>query len=99
MKPIEIFSEFISKELDGDIQKLLDYDLKQLKNNVVFGCPNRRFDPDDTNIMRAIYCLTLSDVWRNLSLENSGEGKLRGMYSSGSGFWVDLSHGALSPVE
>ena len=27
MKPIEIFSEFISKELDGDIQKLLDYDL------------------------------------------------------------------------
>ena len=28
-----------------------------------------------------------------------GEGKLRGMYSSGSGFWVDLSHGALSPVE
>lgn len=43
MKPIEIFSEFISKELDGDIQKLLDYDLKQLKNNVVFGCPNRRY--------------------------------------------------------
>lgn len=78
MKPIEIFSEFISKELDGDILKLLDYDLKQLKNNVVFGCPNRRFDPDDTNIMRAIYCLTFSDVWRNLSLENSGEGKLRG---------------------
>ena len=28
-----------------------------------------------------------------------GEGKLRGMYSTGSGFWVDLSHGALSPVE
>ena len=28
-----------------------------------------------------------------------GEGKLRGMYSSGSGFWVDLSHGVLSPVE
>ena len=28
-----------------------------------------------------------------------GEGKLRGMYSSVSGFWVDLSHGALSPVE
>lgn len=27
MKPIEIFSEFICKELDGDIQKLLDYDL------------------------------------------------------------------------
>lgn len=28
--------------------------------------------------MRAIYCIVFGDVWKNLSWENSGEGKLRG---------------------
>ena len=47
---------------------------------------------------------TVARHYTNMSNNNAdgtlqGEGKLRGMYSSGSGFWVDLSHGALSPVE
>lgn len=78
MNPIDILNKFIIQELDGDVFLLLDYDLKRLKNNAVLGCPNRRFDPDDTNLMRAVYCIVFCDVWTNLSLENSGDGKLRG---------------------
>lgn len=78
MNPIDILKNFIIQELDGDVFLLLDYDLKRLKNNAVLGCPNRRFDPDDTNLMRAVYCVVFGDVWANLSLENSGDGKLRG---------------------
>lgn len=78
MNPIDILNKFIIQELNGDVFLLLDYDLKRLKNNAVLGCPNRRFDPDDTNLMRAVYCIVFGDVWTNLSLENSGDGKLRG---------------------
>lgn len=78
MNPIDILNKFIIQELDGDVFLLLDYDLKRLKNNAVLGCQNRRFDPDDTNLMRAVYCIVFGDVWTNLSLENSGDGKLRG---------------------
>ena len=70
MNPIDILNKFIIQELDGDVFLLLDYDLKRLKNNAVLGCPNRRFDPDDTNLMRAVYCIVFGDVWTNLSLEN-----------------------------
>lgn len=43
MKPIEIFSEFISKELDGDIQKLLDYDLNDKEMLSRFPAPPLHF--------------------------------------------------------
>lgn len=69
MNPIDILNKFIIQELDGDVFLLLDYDLKRLKNNAVLGCPNRRFDPDDTNLMRAVCCIVFGDVWTNLSLE------------------------------
>lgn len=94
MISIDIIKTFIDQYLYGDLQKLLDFDLKRLKKDNIFGCPGRRFDPDDSNIMRAIYCVVFDDVWKNLSPENCGEGKLRGdtMNSSATFFsypWDD----------
>ena len=43
MKPIEIFSEFISKELDGDIQKVLDYNLNDKEMLSRFPAPPFHF--------------------------------------------------------
>ncbi|MBQ0072889.1 MAG: helix-turn-helix transcriptional regulator [Prevotella sp.] len=37
-----------------------------------------KFDPDDTIIARAIYSVVFKDAWKNLCMENCGEGKLRG---------------------
>lgn len=78
MTPYNIVQDFISIFLDGNIQNLLCFDLKKLKNDKIYGCPERRFDPDDTELMRAIYCIVFGDVWENLSMDNSGDGKLRG---------------------
>ena len=78
MFPVNLVQNFISQYLDGNIQNLSFFDLKRLRNDEVYGCPGRRFDPDDTNLMRAIYCLVFGEVWENLSMDNSGDGKLRG---------------------
>lgn len=74
----DILHTFINGRLRGEIEALIDFDLGQLRYDNIYGCPERRFDPDDTNLMRAIYCIVFGDVWKNLSWENSGEGKLRG---------------------
>ena len=61
---------FVSERLDGDIENLANYDLKQLENDVKFGCDNRAFDCDDTNIVRAIFALVYEDVWPELSYQS-----------------------------
>ena len=55
MKPIEIIKAFVAEKLDGDIQRLADFPLGSLRSDKVYGCPNRNFDSDDTELMRAIY--------------------------------------------
>ena len=49
---------------------MANYDLKQLENDVKFGCDNRAFDCDDTNIVRAIFALVYEDVWPELSYQS-----------------------------
>ena len=71
------FKTFIKERLDGNTDSIVDYDLGRLRSDKLYGCPGRKFDPDDTNLMRAIYCVVFGDVWENLSWENSGEGKRR----------------------
>ena len=92
--PQNILHTFIETRLGGDIDKLSSFHLKILMNDEVYGCPNRKFDADDTNLMRAIYCLVFGDVWPNLTMDNSGDGKMRGdtINSSGTFFsypWND----------
>ena len=78
MKPIELVASFIDEKLGGDIQNLATYALGDLYKDNIFGCPERKFDSDDTELMRAIYCVVFGDTWKNLSMDNLGDGKLRG---------------------
>lgn len=83
---IAYIKDFVNSYLEGDIDKLVDFDLKKLAKDEVYGCPDRKFDADDCNLMRVIYCLIFGEIWPNLTIDNSGEGKMRGdtMNSSGT---------------
>ena len=78
MNPTELVTRFIEEKLGGDITQLVSFPLGNLWNDNMYGCPNRNFDSDDTELMRAIYCLVFSEVWEHLSMDNLGDGKLRG---------------------
>ena len=78
IQPVELLKEFVHDYLNDNIDKLVSFHLAGLKSDSKYGCPDRRFDCDDCNIMRAIYCVAFGDVWANLSMENCGDGMLRG---------------------
>ncbi len=91
---IALIKEFIDSYFEGDINKLVDFDLKKLARDGIYGCPDRKFDADDCNLMRAIYCVVFGNIWPNLTIGNSGDGKMRGdtMNSSATFFsypWDD----------
>lgn len=92
--PIDIIRSFAEDHLECNLDNLITFDLKKLMKDEVYGCPNRKFDADDTTIMRAIYCVVFGSVWPNLSMDNSGNEKMRGdtMNSSATFFsypWND----------
>lgn len=67
---IKTIKDFISDCLDGDINKLVTFDIKQLKGNKKYGSPaGRSFDPDNTIIARAIVDVVFGDVWPDLNEE------------------------------
>ena len=74
MNPKELVAQFIEEKLGGDISRLATFPLGNLRNDKVYGCPGRNFDSDDTELMRAIYCLVFGEVWVNLSMDNLGDG-------------------------
>ena len=78
MTSIELINSFVAEKLDGDIQRLADFPLGSLRSDKVYGCPNRNFDSDDTELMRGIYCVVFGDTWENISMDNLGDGRLRG---------------------
>lgn len=78
MTPSELINTFVAEKLEGDIHRLADFPLVCLRNDKVYGCPNRNFDADDTELMRAIFCVVFGDTWKNISMDNLGNGKLRG---------------------
>ena len=78
MNPRELIASFIKEKLDGDVNRLASYPLGQLRYDKKYGCPGRNFDSDDTELMRAIYCVVFSEAWKNISMDNLGDGRLRG---------------------
>ena len=78
MSPKELVAQFIEEKLEGDINRLATFPLGNLRNDNTFGCPNRNFDSDDSELMRAIYCLVFCETWENLSMDNLGDDTLRG---------------------
>jgi hypothetical protein len=57
MEAIDLIRAFVSERLEGNIDSLATFDLGKLKGDSIYGCSGRFFDCDDTNLMRAIYCI------------------------------------------
>lgn len=71
-RSIQLVNDFVSEFCGGSWDNLKTFDFKTLKSSGKFGCPDRNFDCDDTNIMRAIYVLLWQDLFPNLNLDNFG---------------------------
>lgn len=70
---------FVNKYLDGNIDNIVSFPLSKLYHDKEFGCPSdRRFDFDDTELMRCIYVLIFSDIWPGLSLDTLANYSYRG---------------------
>lgn len=63
---------FVEEILSGDWNALGEFDFMTLHNSEKFGCPDRYFDCDDTNIMRAVYVVLWGDFLPDLNMNNFG---------------------------
>ena len=68
----QLVNDFVSEILGGDWEQFKNFDFKDLISSEKFGCPRRRFDCDDTNILRAIYVVLWGDLMPGLNLNNYG---------------------------
>lgn len=68
----QLIKEFISEILSGDLELLKNFDFKTLRMSEKFGCRDRNFDCDDTNIIRAIYVVLWEKDLPYLNMDNFG---------------------------
>lgn len=62
---LQLIKEFISEKLNGDIDKLREYNLSNLRDDSKYdGC-----DIPRSNIVKAIMSVVFSDVWPDLNVE------------------------------
>lgn len=73
----QLIRDFVEERLGGHIESLATYELRFLEGDEKYGNPGRGYDSDDTELMRAIYCVVFEDAWPNLN-ENLQMYKLRG---------------------
>ena len=69
-----LLKDFISEKLDGDIENFKNYNFLLLENDKKFGrCSEsgNGFDPDDTEIARAVYYLLFSNKVHDTDLDFS----------------------------
>ncbi|MBQ2769596.1 MAG: hypothetical protein IJF44_06460 [Clostridia bacterium] len=71
-----LINNFVIQYLKGDIFNFLDFDFETLMQDKKYGCPNRSFDCDDTNLARAICYLLWKDVYPKLTLQDIGTGRM-----------------------
>ena len=72
-KARRLLREFIQEKLDGDPDGILTFDFKTLRESEKFGCPGRRFDADDTEIVRAVCVVLWEELLPDLSMATLGE--------------------------
>lgn len=75
--PKSLIRSFVDKHLDGNIDALATYELSSLKDNKMYGNPRRYYDSDDTELIRAIYCVVFRNAWPDIQ-QNLESYKLRG---------------------
>lgn len=65
----KLIRDFIEEKLDGDIDRLIDYDFNTLKDDKTFGdSKGFAFSVDKCNIVQAIMSVTFGDLWPGLNL-------------------------------
>lgn len=75
---IEKIRRFSEKYLGGTLDNLLTFSMSKTYLDNEFGCPGRRFDCDDTEIMRSIYIVLFADVWPGLTFQSLADYTFRG---------------------
>lgn len=69
-------TDFIHVYLGNNIDKLCDFDFSRLEGDRIFGCTNRQFDCDDTNLARSIYYVVWGGKLPALEYDQIGTGKI-----------------------
>lgn len=65
----QLVSDFINEKLDGDINKLADFDFGTLVEDKRFGnCKGFAFSVDKCDVVQAIQSLAFGDVWPELNM-------------------------------
>ncbi|NLV52217.1 MAG: hypothetical protein GXY64_02995 [Bacteroidales bacterium] len=79
INPVSLINDFVDEKLQGNINKLVSFDIAQLQGDRKYGsCNGSSFDCDNTNISRAIYALVFEGVWKNMNYDTLGDWKYRG---------------------
>ena len=71
----QLLLDFIREKLGGELDRFRTFDFRSLRDSEKFGCPDRRFDCDDTEILRAVYVVLWGGLLPELSMDTLGNGK------------------------
>lgn len=67
----KLIKDFVEQKLDGDINRLIDFDFKKLDKDEKYGdCRGFAFSVEKTNIMKAIMSVAFGDLWPGLSQDS-----------------------------
>ena len=72
---IDLVRKFVAEELRGNLAALADYDLATLAGHPLYGAPDRTFDTDDGNLVRALFDVLYADALPGLALPTLGTGR------------------------
>ena len=65
----KLLEKFVAEKLDGDLERILDFDFGTLRDSREFGCSGRGFDAANTRIMHAVYALLWGDLLPELTFD------------------------------
>ena len=70
-----LIKDFVTEFFAGDWEQFRNFDLNLLETSEKFGCPGRKFDCDDSNLMRAVYVVLWGKFFPYLNMDNFGARK------------------------
>ena len=74
-----LLKNFIDGKLGGNIEKLASFDMEELKGDKDFGCKNKRFEYDNSELVKALFVVLWHDMFaeKGVTLDSDciGEGK------------------------
>lgn len=67
---------FLKTYCNNNYEQFAAFDFMQLKNDDIYGCSNRTFDCDDSNLIKYIFVVLYSKIIPNLSFDTIGSDKI-----------------------